>query len=224
MLDEHKQKVAEQRKRLEEKVDPRLTSYKGENSRMEGEMKRQKVLLAQTEAQIISVEQRLNGVPASEVGLESINREYASAKVAYDNLLAQQQKADIGAEVASRAQGESIAVIDPASLPVEPVAPKRPLLMLLGLVAGLACGAALAAAFEVPRLLTVQTAEDASHYTGLPVLVTLPVLLTAREERRLKARRYALAAAAVVLTLLTAPALAFVLNRLHLIEMIASRG
>jgi hypothetical protein len=96
--------------------------------------------------------------------------------------------------------------------------------MLLGLVAGLACGAALAAAFEVPRLLTVQTAEDASHYTGLPVLVTLPVLLTAREERRLKARRYALAAAAVVLTLLTAPALAFVLNRLHLIEMIASRG
>ena len=224
MVEEHKQKVAEQRKRLESRIDPRLTSYKGENSRMSGELKRQQTLLSQTEAQIVSVEQRLNGVPGSEVGLEAINREYLSAKSVYDSLVQQQQKADIGAEVAVRAQGESIAVIDPASLPAQPVAPKRPMLMLLGLFAGLACGAALAAVFEVPRLLTVQTAEDASHYTGLPVLVTLPVLMTAREERRMKARRYALAAAAVVATLVSAPALYFVLNRLHLIELLASRG
>jgi polysaccharide biosynthesis transport protein len=224
MVEEHKQKVAEQRKRLENKIDPRLTSYRGENSRMEGEMKRQKELLSQNESQIAAVEQRLNGVPASEVGLESINRDYLSVKSAYDSLIAQQEKANMGADIAQRQQGESITVIDPASMPVQPVAPKRPMLMLLGLVAGLACGVALAAAFEVPRLLTVQTAEDAAHYTGLPVLVTLPVLLTAREERRMKARRYALAAAAVIATVVTAPALAFVLYRLHLIEMLASRG
>jgi polysaccharide chain length determinant protein (PEP-CTERM system associated) len=224
MVEEHKQKVAEQRKRLENRVDPRLTSYKGENSRMSGELKRQQALLSSTEAAIVAVEQRLNGVPASEVGLESINREYLSAKSSYDNLVAQQQKADIGAEVSIRSQGESIAVIDPASLPEQPIAPKRPVLMLLGLIAGFACGVALAAAFELPRLLTVQTADDARHYTGLPVLVTLPMLLTAREERRMKARRYALAVAAVVATLITAPALAFVLNRLHLIELLASRG
>ena len=224
MLEEQKQKVAEQRKRMENRVDPRLTSYRGENSRMAGELKRQQALLQQTETQIASVESRLNSVPNSEVGLEAINREYLSAKSIYDNLVEQRQKADIGAEVAVRAQGESIAVIDPASLPEQPVAPKRPMLMLLGIFAGLACGIALAAAFEVPRLLTVQTAEDAQHYTGLPVLVTLPVLMTSREERRMKMRRYALAAAAVVATLVTAPALAFVLNRLHIIEMIASRG
>lgn len=223
-VEDHNRKVAEQRERLVKRVDPRLTSYKGENSRMTGELKRQQALLASTEAAIVAVEQRLNGVPASEVGLESINREYLSAKSSYDNLVAQQQKADIGAEVSIRSQGESIAVIDPASLPEQPIAPKRPVLMLLGLIAGFAFGVALAAAFELPRLLTVQTADDARHYTGLPVLVTLPMLLTAREERRMKARRYALAAAAVVATLITAPALAFVLNRLHLIELLASRG
>jgi polysaccharide chain length determinant protein (PEP-CTERM system associated) len=224
MVEEHKQKVAEQRKRLENRVDPRLTSYKGENSRMSGELKRQQALLQSTEAAIAAVEQRLNGVPGSEVGLEAINREYLSAKTIYDNLVVQQQKADIGAEVSIRSQGESIAVIDPASLPEQPIAPKRPVLMLLGLIVGFACGVALAAAFELPRLLTVQTADDARHYTGLPVLVTLPMLLTPREERRMKARRYALAVAAVVATLVTAPALAFVLNRLHLIELLASRG
>lgn len=224
MVEEHKQKVAEQRARLEKKVDPRLTSYQGENSRLQGELKRQQTLLASNESQIGSIEQRLNGVPTSEVGLEAINREYLSAKAIYDETVEQQNHAETIAEVAGRAQGESIAVIDPASLPEQPVAPKRPVLMLLGLVVGLACGVALAAAFELPRLLTVQTAEDAQHYTGLPVLVTLPILLTAREERRMKARRYALAVAAVIATVVTAPALAFVLNRLHLIELIASRG
>ena len=139
-------------------------------------------------------------------------------------MVEQQKKAEIGAEVASRAQGESIAVIDPASLPEQPVAPKRPLLMLLGLVAGFACGVLLAAVMELPRLFTVQTAEDAEHYTGLPVLVTVPMLLTPREERNLKARRAALAVAAVVATIVSAPALAFVLSRLHLIEMLANRG
>ena len=224
MVEEHKRKVEEQRKRLEARVDPRLTSYKGENDRLSGEVKRQQSLLDKTEADIASLEQRLNGVPNSEVGLEAINRDYQSAKAVYDQTVAQQTKAEQVADIAGRAQGESIAVIDPASLPEQPVAPKRPLLMLLGLVAGFACGVLLAAVMELPRLFTVQTAEDAEHYTGLPVLVTVPMLLTPREERNLKARRAALAVAAVVATIVSAPALAFVLSRLHLIEMLANRG
>jgi polysaccharide chain length determinant protein (PEP-CTERM system associated) len=224
MVEEHKHKVEEQRARLVVRVDPRLNSYKSDTARLEGEVKRQQSLLNQAEASIASIEQRINGVPGSEVGLEAINREYMSAKAVYDSMVDQQKKAEIGAEVASRAQGESIAVIDPASLPEQPVAPKRPVLMLMGLVAGLGVGLFLAAAFEVPRLLTIQTTEDAEHYTGLPVLVTLPTLRTAREERNLKVRRMALAAACFAATILSAPALAFVLSRLHLIEFIATRG
>lgn len=224
MVEEHKLKVKEQRKRLESRDDPRVASYKAENERLTGEAKRQQVLLDKAEADIASLEQRINGVPTSAVGLEALDREYQSAKAIYDDAVAQQTKASTIADIAKQEQGESIGVIDPASLPEQPVAPKRPLLMLLGLFAGLACGVLLAAAFEVPRLLTVQTAEDAEHYTGLPVLVTLPVLLTPREERNLKARRVALAVAAVVATVVTAPALAFVLHRLHLIEMLANRG
>jgi polysaccharide chain length determinant protein (PEP-CTERM system associated) len=224
MVAEHKQKVEETRKRLEDKIDPRVNSYKGEVMRIQGEIKRQQSLLDQAEAQIASVGQNINSVPGADIQLEAINREYQTEKAVYDQMVEQQKKAEIGAEVAGRAQGESIAVIDPASLPQQPVAPKRPLLMLLGLFAGLACGVALAATFEVPRLLTVQTSEDAAHYTGLPVLVTLPMLLTPREQRNLKARQAALAFAAVVATVLSAPALAFVLSRLHIIEMFANRG
>ena len=224
MVEEHKRRVEETRDRLSGKVDPRLNSYKSDIARLQGEVKRQQALLDGVEGQIASVGGSINSVPAAEVELEAINREYQTEKGVYDQLVESQKKAETMAQVAGRAQGESIAVIDPASLPQQPVAPKRPLLMLLGLAAGLAFGFLLAAAFELPRLLTVQTSEDAEHYTGLPVLVTLPMLLTPREERRLKARRVALALAAVVATVLSAPALAFVLNRLHIIEMFASRG
>jgi polysaccharide chain length determinant protein (PEP-CTERM system associated) len=224
MVEEHKRKVEETRTRIENKIDPRVGFNKAEVQRLEAEAKRQQAQLDRNEADIAAVGQQLGGVPVTEVELEAIQREYETEKAIYDQTVEQRNKAETMAQVAGRAQGESIAVIDPASLPQQPVAPKRPLLMLLGLVAGLACGAALAAAFEVPRLLTVQTSEDAEHYTGLPVLVTLPVLLTAREQRRLKARRAALALAAVVATVVTAPALAFVLSRLHIIELITTRG
>lgn len=224
MVEEHKRKVEETRARIERRIDPRLGFNKAEIQRLEGEARRQEAQLARTEAEIAAVGQQLSGVPITEVELEAIQREYETEKAIYDQTVEQRNKAETMAQVAGRAQGESIAVIDAASMPQQPVAPKRPLLMLLGLVAGLGVGVVLAAAFEVPRLLTVQTSEDAEHYTGLPVLVTLPVLLTAREQRRLKARRAALALAAVVATVVSAPALAFVLKRLHIIELFASRG
>ena len=224
MVEEHNHKVEETRTRLENRIDPRVNSYKGDVVRLQGEVKRQQALLDRVEADIASVGANINAVPGTEVELEAIQREYQTEKAIYDQMVEQQNRADINAGVAGRAQGESIAVIDAASLPQQPVAPKRPLLMLLGLFVGLACGVALAAAFELPRLMTVQTSEDAEHYTGLPVLVTLPMLLTAREQRNLKVRRAVLAVAAVVATVVSAPALAFVLSRLHIIELFASRG
>lgn len=224
MVAEHKRKVEETRARLEGKLDPQIGNYKGEVARLEGEVKRQQAMLDRVESDLVAVGGQINQVPNTQVDLERVQRDYQTEKDNYDKLVDLQKKAEINSDVAGRAQGESIAVIDPASLPQQPVAPKRPVLMLLGLVAGLGVGLVLAAAFEVPRLLTVQTSEDAAHYTGLPVLVTLPVLLTDREQRRLRARRVALALAAVVATVVSAPALAFVLNRLHIVEMFASRG
>jgi polysaccharide chain length determinant protein (PEP-CTERM system associated) len=224
MVTDQKRKVEETRNRMENKIDPRVKSYEAETTRLASEAKRQQDLLDRAESDIAAVGQQLSGVPVTEVELEAIQREYQTEKTIYDQMVEQQNRAETMAQVAGRAQGESIAVIDPASLPQQPVAPKRPLLMLLGLFVGLGCGVALAAAFEGPRLLTVQTSEDAEHYTGLPVLVTLPILLTAREQRKLKARRAVLAFAAVVATVLSAPALAFVLSRLHIIELFAARG
>jgi LPS O-antigen subunit length determinant protein (WzzB/FepE family) len=222
MLDDWKEKVQEKVSRLQKFVDPSITTYKTQLQFTQGEIARQEKMLADTRAAIGSLEARINNVPSTEVGLSALDREYQTKKATYDDLLLKKNKADLGAEAAKAAQGESIQVIDPASLPEKPVAPKRPTLMMLGLALGLGVGLLFAAAFEVPRLLTIQTVEDARHYTSLPVLVSVPELLTAREQRRRKVRRMTLATASIAATIISIPALALLLKLTHVFEKIGT--
>lgn len=224
LVADHKRKVAERREMLESRVDTGETTYRSNIRELENEIKLQQKQLALVESQISEVTQRINAVPNAEVALGTLDREYLSKKSVFEDLLKQQQQASITADATMNAQGETIAVIDPANLPEQPVAPKRPVLFVLGLVLGLCTGLTLAAAREVPRLLTVQSSEDAEHYTGLPVLVSVPELLTANEERRRKTRRAALAFAAVAATIVSVPALALALKLTRIIEMVAMRG
>src|SRR5207237_2021502 len=115
--------------------------------------------------------------------------EYQTKKSNYDNLLVQQQKVVIGTAAGNDNQAAGIQVIDPANLPEHPVAPKRFLLTVAGFAAGFALGLLLAMAFELRRLFTIQTVEDAKHYTGLPVLASIPELLTSAEARAIPRRQ-----------------------------------
>jgi succinoglycan biosynthesis transport protein ExoP len=222
MLDDWKEKIQEKKARLEKRVDPGITTYKTQLEFAQGEIARQQKLLDDTRAQIGQLEARINNVPSTEVGLSALDRDYQTKKATYDELLEKKNKADLTAASAKAAQGESIQVIDPASLPEKPVAPKRPMLMLLGLALGFGAGLLLAAALEVPRLLTIQTVDDARHYTSLPVLVSVPELLTPREESRRKLRRVAFAFASVAVTIVAIPALALLLKFSHVFERLGT--
>ncbi len=175
----------------------------------EGEVARLQKQLDVTNGQIADLETRINAVPANEVALQAMNREYETKKVAYDDLLKRQSTANIGSAIAINAQGETIQVVDPANLPQSPVAPKRLILILAGLGLGLCVGLFFAAMFELPRLLTIQTVDDAAHYTNLPVLVSVPELKTPREAITLPRRRLLLLATGIVITIMSIPVLAF---------------
>ncbi|HYE64632.1 MAG TPA: GNVR domain-containing protein [Pyrinomonadaceae bacterium] len=222
MVSEGNNKVEERRRRLLKRVDPRLFTMRTNLQLVQGDLERQQRLLDQTNSQIANIEQRINNVPATTVELERLNRDYQTQKINYDQLMQQQQKAALAADVATNAQGEGIQVIDPANLPQRPVAPKRQMLMALGLAFGLAVGLAFAAFFEVPRLLTIQTTEDAKHYTGLPVLASVPELLTPQEIQRIPYRRMLLLAAGIVATIISIPVLALALRLAHVFDRFVS--
>lgn len=197
--------------RKEQESMPNLNIKDAEiNMRLaESEAARMQKQLDMTNAQIADLEARINAVPEAEVALQGINREYETKKVAYDDLLKRQATANIGSAIQINAQGETIQVIDPANLAQTHVAPKRLMLILMGLGLGLGVGLVFAAAREVPRLLTIQTVDDAAHYTNLPVLVSVPELKTPQEATSVPRRRLMLLAAGIVITIMSIPVLAF---------------
>jgi hypothetical protein len=198
--------------------DPRLLTLKTQIAMVDSDQARQQKLLNETNAQIAELDARINAIPNAEVGLEAIDREYQTKKLNYDNLLSQQQKISVGADAAKDQQGSGIQVVDPANLPERPVAPKRFLLTLAGFGLGIALGLLLAMSLELRRLFTIQTTEDAKHYTGLPVLASIPELLTAAEARAIPRRQKLAMAAGIAIAVVLAPTIAFVLRLTHVFE------
>jgi polysaccharide chain length determinant protein (PEP-CTERM system associated) len=226
MISEWKDKIKTKEARLKGKPSTQLSAVQSEIKLIDGEIKRQQGLLAQNETNIASLVTRINNVPGVEVQLSQIDRDYETKKAALDQLLLQQQKITLNKEAATQQQGEGIEVVDPANLPSKPVAPKRLMLSSIGLGIGLALGLLLIAVFEGPRLLTIQNVEDARHYTGLPVLLAVPELLTPQEARAVPRRRRLILAAGVVATLVSIPMLALALKLTHIFDylMTASGG
>jgi len=220
MIDEWQEKIKTKQERLERSPDLAAASIEAEMKLAKGEIDRQQKLLAENEKQISSIVERINNVPGVEVELGAFERDYQIKKSALDELLAQQQKIALGAEATREQQGEGIEVIDAANLPSSPVAPKRLLLGGLGLGFGLGLGLLLVGIFEGPRLLTIQNSDDARHYTGLPVLLAVPELLTPQEARAIPRRRRLLLAAGVVATIVSIPALALALKLTHVFEFL----
>ena len=220
MITEWKQKIKDKEEKLAGRPDFAASGVEQDIKLADGEIKRLQGILEGNDKQIAGLIERINHVPGAEVELGRIEREYQTKKTAYDQLLGQQQKIALGADAASQQQGESIEVVDPANLPSKPVAPKRLMLSAIGIAVGLAVGLLLTGIFEVPRLLTIQTSEDVRHYTGLPVLIAVPELLTPQEARAIPRRRRLLLAAGFAVTVISIPVLALAFKLTHIFEIL----
>jgi hypothetical protein len=220
MVAEWKEKTKEKQERLTKRPNLTVSGAEAEIKIAEGEIKRQQNLLEQNEKAISGIVQRINNVPGVQVALGAIDRDYDTKKKAYDDLLEQQQKIALVSDAANQQQGEGIEVIDPANLPSRPVNQKRLLFAVFGLGLGVGFGLLLVGVFEGPRLLTIQNSEDARHYTGLPVLLAVPELLTPQEARSVPRRRKLLLAAGMVATIVSIPMLALALKLTHVFEFL----
>jgi polysaccharide chain length determinant protein (PEP-CTERM system associated) len=222
MVAEHQAKVDQIKERIKDQPDLRVNNLKLNLQATQSELVRQQQAFDQNSQQINQIEANLNTAPGTQVGLEALDRQYQTAKQRYDDVLKSSDKIETAARVETNSQGETIQVIDPANYPQKPISPKRPILIGIGIALGLAVGLTFAALFEVPRLLTIQSTKDAAHYTGLPVLASVPELLTPQEARRIPQKRLLLLAAGIVLTILSIPALALALRATHIFDRFVS--
>ena len=147
--------------------------------------------------QIATYQRRLEMTPKREQELALITRDYETTRDMFRQLLAKRGEADIAAELEQRQKGEKFRVIDQARLPDRPAGPNRLRLLIVGLVLALgAAGVAVVLAEQVDT--SYRRAEEVRATAGVPVLSTIPRIVT--EDDRLRAarqRRMALAAVAV---------------------------
>lgn len=211
------------------KADLQRKNIELENQRLQnqielidGQMRVKDQELGQNSGQITEIESKINQIPNVKVALEGLSTQYQSAKQAYDDLLKKSSDASMQFNREENAQGETIRVQDAANLPESPVAPKRALLTGLGAAIGLAIGLLLAAVFELPRIFKIQNIEDAKHYTGLPVLASVPPLLSGQEKLWLKRSHRMRLLAGVILALGAIPLIAFVLQLTKVFERVVS--
>lgn len=176
----------------------------------------------QNAAQISALEARINAIPNVKVALEAVNARYESAKATYNEILKKKNDAETVVGVETNAQGETIRVQDPANVPQSPVAPKRFLLTLLGSGIGLFVGLLLGAFFEIPKLFKIQNIDDAKHYTGLPVLASVPPLLSAGEKDWIRRSGRLKLAAGFAAALGVIPVIVLVLQATRLFDKLIS--
>ena len=92
-----------------------------------------------------------------------------------------------GEELEKRQQGETLELLDPASLPETPTEPKRLVIVGAGTIVGMVLGALFAGAKEA-RDSSLKNLKDVRAYTQLPVLGSVPLLendLVVRRRKRL---------------------------------------
>ena len=96
-------------------------------------------------------------------------------------------QSQIAEDLERRQQGETLEVLDPASLPQSPTQPKRPLILGAGTALGLVIGLFLAGAREA-KDTSLKNLKDVRAYTQLTILGSVPLLendLVVRRRKRL---------------------------------------
>lgn len=117
---------------------------------------------------------------------QRINRDYDVLKTQYDKLLADREEVKLRGSLQSDTDAIKFRVIEPPSAPRVPVAPNRPLLLALVLIAGLGAGGG--AAFAMSQIKTsYPTASRLERASGLTVIGSISeVVSPAVQEIRAK--------------------------------------
>jgi polysaccharide biosynthesis transport protein len=143
--------------------------------------------MAQASASLKVYEGRLGGIPLSEKEYAELIRDRDLARSKFLDLDSKMTRSNMADEMEKRKFGESLDILDSASLPQTPTEPKRPFIIAVGMGVGLFLGFALAGAREM-KDTSLKNLKDVRAYTQLPILGSVPLLendLVVKRRRRI---------------------------------------
>jgi succinoglycan biosynthesis transport protein ExoP len=130
---------------------------------------------------------RIETIPLGTKEYDDLERDREMAKQKYQEMDAKLAHAQTAADMESRQQGETLAILDAASLPTQVSEPKRPMIIGLGAAFGLLLGIVIAGAREM-KDTSLKNLKDVRAYTQMAILGSIPLLendFVVRRRRRL---------------------------------------
>jgi len=134
-----------------------------------------------------SYQGRIETIPLGEKEYADLMRDRDLVKERFIDLSEKLSKAEIAQEMEGRKQGETLELLDPASLPTAPTEPKRPIIISIGAGLGLLLGIVIAGAREM-KDTSLKNLKDVRAYTQMSILGSVPLLendFVVRRRRRL---------------------------------------
>jgi uncharacterized protein involved in exopolysaccharide biosynthesis len=177
----------------------RANQIRGQIANADKEIARKTADQEKLRTQIATLQRRVESEPARESELIGLTRDYDTMKASYQSLLAKKEESGIAANLERQQVGQQFKTLDPARLPEKPYGPPRTMINLGAAGIGLALGFALSILLEI-RDQTFRTAVEIVPVLSLPVLASVPAILTLAERRR--GRRIVLAAISICATTL----------------------
>lgn len=168
-------------------TETRIKQIEGAMRQKDLEAEEYKKEIARVNTLLHTYENRMQGIPMSQKESTELTRASDIARQKFTQLDSMVNRSGLADEMEKRRFGESLEVLDPASLPHDPVQPKRPIWIGVGTVMGLFLGFVLAGAREM-KDTSLKNLKDVRAYTQLPILGSVPLLendLVVRRRRRI---------------------------------------
>ncbi len=188
------------------------------------ELKLAKVEEQRLRKAIDTYQTRIENTPKSEQEFLELTRDYEATRELYQNLSKRYDEATLAENMEQRQKGEQFRVLDPAVPSSTPVGPRRGRLFLI--VVGLSVGLGVGAMVLAEMLdSSFHSTEDLRACTTVPLLVSIPRIVTAADARR-RRWRFRLATVAVVTALVVISSSGYFLARgnEYLVQLLTPRS
>jgi len=189
-------------------VTPYTLRLKEALSEVQTEVKILKTEEGRLREAIAAYQARVENVPRREQEFRELSRDYDSTRELYGSLLKRHEDAQLAESMEQRQKGEQFRVLDKAVPNTEPATPNRPRLLVMTLVG--AIGLAVAVVLLAEHIDTsFHEVDELRAFSDVPVLVSIPRIVSQTDLRR-RWWRMRLATAAALVGLVIVAGLGYV--------------
>ena len=146
--------------------------------------------VTEAEKKRVEYQRRIEASPRVDETYKALLMERNNIQAKFDDLTRKSMDAKVAQGLEKGQMGERFTLIDPARLPGKPVKPNRLAITLIGFILGIGGGVGMMALQEAMDH-SVKDSRTLAAMTGVPVLGTIPAIVTRKDTlTRMKRRRF----------------------------------